>query len=469
MKIRHHEIEINPENPFANCKLERQKYAEILTEIVGAYPDGFVLSINNEWGTGKTTFVKMWRQHLTNSGYQTVYFNAWQNDFTPDPLVAIMSELKAIASDTKAKKAFKSALQKGAVFAKAVLPVAAKGFAKAYGFDVDGVASAAVGATTAATEVFEKHVDEYVKKKNTIADFRIKLAEFADEVRGEKPLVFIVDELDRCRPDYAVEVLEQIKHLFAVSGITFVLSIDKGHLAASVKGFYGSEHINTDEYLRRFIDLEYSIPRPSTEQFCKYLYDFYLFHDFFISEARLKFSIFQSDGPNFVSMSSMLCEHSNSTLRQMEKIFGQVRLILRMFDLNHFVFPEVLFFLVFSAVMKPAFYSKLKRGQLELQEICEEYEALVPVNDERRNRFLLWTEANILVLYNNEFNLGKDALITKGDDGEMQTSLSSRFDIDNKSELARAISYVGSDFERSRISLGHLTRRIELTEPLVFE
>lgn len=58
MKIKHHEIEIQSDKPFANCKLNREPYAKILTEIVGSYADGFVLAINNEWGTGKTTFRK---------------------------------------------------------------------------------------------------------------------------------------------------------------------------------------------------------------------------------------------------------------------------------------------------------------------------------------------------------------------------------------------------------------------------
>ncbi|MEM8968622.1 MAG: P-loop NTPase fold protein [Bacteroidota bacterium] len=81
MSIKHTEIEIIPDNPFTNCKLGRQKYADVLTGIVNLYDDGFVLAINNKWGTGKTTFVKMWEQDLKGKEYQTVCFNAWENDF----------------------------------------------------------------------------------------------------------------------------------------------------------------------------------------------------------------------------------------------------------------------------------------------------------------------------------------------------------------------------------------------------
>ena len=61
MKIKHLDLtaDIDKDNPFNNCKLDRKKYAEVLTNIVSSYSDGFVLAINNKWGTGKTTFVKM--------------------------------------------------------------------------------------------------------------------------------------------------------------------------------------------------------------------------------------------------------------------------------------------------------------------------------------------------------------------------------------------------------------------------
>ena len=66
MKIKHNEIEIDSENPFSNCKLDRQKFSNILTGIINSYSEGFVLAINNKWGTGKTTFIKMWQQDLKN-------------------------------------------------------------------------------------------------------------------------------------------------------------------------------------------------------------------------------------------------------------------------------------------------------------------------------------------------------------------------------------------------------------------
>ncbi|CAN5722278.1 hypothetical protein BH11BAC3_BH11BAC3_38070 [soil metagenome] len=332
MNIKHYEIEISREEPFSNCKLNRKPYSKILTEIIKNYSDGFVLAINNEWGTGKTTFTKMWKQQLINDGFQAIYFNAWENDFNNNPLVAVMSELKPL---TKGKidneKVFKSVIEKGAILTKNVAPVLVKSLIKKYLFDTDLIDATIENATKAATEILEEEIKEYTDKKKTIKEFRDELERFIVKTESKKPLIFIVDELDRCRPNYSVEVLEQLKHFFSVKGIVFVLSIDKNHLASSIKGFYGSDKINTDEYLRRFIDLEYSIPRPSNKLFSDYLFNFYGFDEFFNSSERRQHRELQNDREYLLEVSELLFNKCNATLRQQEKIFGQTRLILNSF------------------------------------------------------------------------------------------------------------------------------------------
>ena len=246
MKIKHQELVIPKDEPFKNCQLDREKYASVLTDIVESYSEGFVLSINNAWGTGKTTFIKMWKQHLENQGFQTIYFNAWENDFDSNPLVAIMSELKTLINGDKDREnKFKSALEKAAILVKNITPALVNALSKKYIGETG--ADLLENTTKAAVEIFESEINIYTNKKETIKQFKVKLGEFIKAKSDQKPLVFIIDELDRCRPDYAVELLEKIKHFFSIPGIIFVLSIDKVHLSSSVKGFYGSDQINADE------------------------------------------------------------------------------------------------------------------------------------------------------------------------------------------------------------------------------
>lgn len=61
MILRHKDIVIDENKPFKNCKLEREMYAKVLTDIVTSYADGFVLVINNSWGTGKPHSSKCWK------------------------------------------------------------------------------------------------------------------------------------------------------------------------------------------------------------------------------------------------------------------------------------------------------------------------------------------------------------------------------------------------------------------------
>lgn len=270
MTLRHTDLEIPNKTPFSNCKLEREKYAKVLTNIIENYPKGFVLAINNKWGTGKTTFVKMWEQTLKNAEYKTIYFNAWENDFENNPLIAFIGELQII--NQKRKATFNKVVKNAALISKNVAPAILKAILNKY-IDSETFVEALSDTSKSILEIFEEDIKEYSKRKKSIFDFKKSLTEFIAAESSGKPLIFIIDELDRCRPNYAVLLLEQIKHLFSVPNIVFILSIDKIQLGNAICGVYGSEKIDTNEYLRRFIDIEYSIPEPESGIFFNYLYE----------------------------------------------------------------------------------------------------------------------------------------------------------------------------------------------------
>ncbi len=384
MKIKHHEIEIPQENPFANCQLAREPYARVLTDIVNTYADGFVLAINNEWGTGKTTFVKMWQQQLKNEGFQTIYFNAWENDFDSNPLVALMSELETL-TNAKNEKVFKSVVEKGAVLVKNIAPALLKALANKYiGSEV--LADIVENTTKASTEILEEGIKEYSAKKITIKEFRIELEKFVKQDNNSKPVVFIVDELDRCRPNYSVEVLEQIKHFFSVSGIVFVLSIDKKQLGAAVEGYYGSNKINSSEYLRRFIDLEYSIPAPESRNIVSYFFKYYAFDQFFYNSERANYRDYSEDGKQFQLIAYELFSKYQPTLRQQEKIFAHARVVINSFHINEYVLPNVVYILCFLRQMDPDTYGKFETRNLSIAEVVQLVSDMLSINDGRQSR-----------------------------------------------------------------------------------
>lgn len=472
MKIKHHEIEIPQENPFANCKLAREPYARVLSDIVNTYADGFVLAINNEWGTGKTTFVKMWQQQLKNEGFQTIYFNAWENDFDSNPLVALMSELENL-TNAKNKKVFKSVVEKGAVLVKNIAPALAKSLIKKYVVDIDEIAVDAIeNATKASTEILEEEIKEYADKKKTIIEFRKELEKFVKQADNTKPLIFIVDELDRCRPNYSVEVLEQIKHFFSVSGIVFVLSIDKNHLASAVKGFYGSEQIDSNEYLRRFIDLEYSIPIPQTKLFNEYLFGYYQLNDFFSSDERRKFPELRDDGQLLLKIANVLFAKTNATLRQQERVFALTRLILCSFKSNQYTFSHLLFILVYLKTMRNDVFQKIERNEFSLQELSDLFfDTIYSEKKDPNGINLLHVESLLLWFYNNDRDYqDKEKLLDKDESNNLTTPIKSKLENENaRTNLAQCFEHITQQWNYDTIGLNYLIKKINLTESVTIQ
>lgn len=107
MKCKLEKLEIPAEQPFKNCKLDREKYADVLKAIITTYNKGFVLAINGKWGTGKTTFVEMWKAYLKLDHFHTLYFNAWENDFISDPLIGLLGELKKMSPQKKSRRSIR--------------------------------------------------------------------------------------------------------------------------------------------------------------------------------------------------------------------------------------------------------------------------------------------------------------------------------------------------------------------------
>lgn len=227
----------------------------------------------------------MWKQHLRNSGVHTLYFNAWESDFTDDPLVALIGELEvglselkllnASAAPSPTAVAVSRVKRIGTTLLKRSLPAAVK-LATAGLLDLNDITEETLG--DLAEKTAESEIEAYEESRRSITKFREAIEEVARHVgtlnnEGERlPLVLIIDELDRCKPSYAVRVLECIKHLFAVPGIVFVLAVDRTQLSHSVRSQYGVG-MDATGYLRRFFDIELSLPEPTGQRFSDAQFD----------------------------------------------------------------------------------------------------------------------------------------------------------------------------------------------------
>lgn len=368
----------NNGDPFLDCRLDREKYAEILTKIVLTYHRGFVLALSSDWGTGKTFFVKRWKKYLEHKEIQSIYFNAWENDFDNNALIALLAELQSVVLDQN-RELYEKLIEKTSLIVKRILPTTIKLFSKILlrGEDISEILKELTAASLTTTS---DSINDYIQKKKDIQDFKDALSAFVQSTNQDKPLVIFIDELDRCRPDYAVEVLEAVKHLFNIDGIVFVLSIDKKHLASSIKGYYGSEHINTDEYLRRFIDLEYTLPEPSTENFLESLFNSYSFENLFANHE---------DNKLYRKMLQSLSIVYKPTLRQLEKIIIQSMLILKSIGKSRLAFEYALALILYIKIFDNELYIKLVNLRIQPVELS--------------SYFKIFTDSNKLSLIDNRF------------------------------------------------------------------
>src|SRR5262245_50829831 len=97
MRLRSTGLQIPAEDPFRYDCLERKLVIESLTALVQNVTPPLVLCVDSPWGTGKTTFLKLWEAHAQPKGVHVIYFNAWTTDFAADPLVPFVSEIAELA------------------------------------------------------------------------------------------------------------------------------------------------------------------------------------------------------------------------------------------------------------------------------------------------------------------------------------------------------------------------------------
>ncbi|MCE9648156.1 MAG: KAP family NTPase [Parvibaculum sp.] len=289
--------------------LDRQQDAEFLIRFLSArvdergargLPRSYVLNLDAGWGKGKSYFLNRLAQQLQVDGFLVAPVNAWRDDHTIDPLLAVMSAIdQAVAPAIKAKKVKAKSWKVVKQGAASIAVTVAKGAMlhwsrKAIGESADeimekignGIFDGSAIETTkeelvdnlkaALDKKGEALIDSFREDQRTIETFRSDLSEFlaliADTGFAKVPLIVLVDELDRCRPSYAISLLERVKHLFDIDNVVFIVATDTGQLCHAIGAVYGSG-FDSKKYLLRFFDQTYFFEEPSLEQFVATLSD----------------------------------------------------------------------------------------------------------------------------------------------------------------------------------------------------
>ena len=391
------ELEITQKAPFENDLLDREAPIKKLTNLIESTEQPFVLSIEAPWGWGKTTFIRMWKAYLESKGHTCFHFNAWQNDFVDDPLIAFLGEIskhiekekKELKSDEPVKKYLGEVKRIGAGVLRKALPLAVQvathgllnqeAVKQAAGVLKDETDKIAEFASTLAKE----RLDKYESEINGIEAFRQNLGNLAHEIATKKggvsPLVFFIDEMDRCRPDFAIALLERIKHLFNVNRVVFVLAVDRAQLNESVKALYGLK-ANPDGYLRRFIDLAYSLQPPTTKRFVENLYQ-----RFAMAECV------RGDYAEAWQKAFVYCAQALAlSLRTQEQCFTEMNIVWRMNPKQREIYPAALSFYSALRAYRPGIIQDLRQHRISIDTVNDWF---ANVNEQW---FKIWFEAALI-------------------------------------------------------------------------
>ena len=238
----------------------------------------------------------------------------------------------------------------------------------------------------------------------------------------------------------------------------------RGHLTLdfpSIKGFYGSESIDSEDYLLRFIDLEYRLPEPDPKVFCEYLYDYFDFKNFFNNQNRLDSFRNKSEDEEFIKFAAMLANASKLTLRQLEKLFAHSRIALKSFEYQEYVTPPLFFFLVYVRNHKTVIYNKIKSKQFDIQELVTFLETTINVTSSNStNNFLIVELLVFYMTYCNEYERTEKIVLLNE---EQNPLFSTKIKIE---ELRSYVRYCDGEYRGNNI-LKHLLNKIELYSRLI--
>ena len=450
MRFKNIELDIPKDEPFKNDALkDREKAGKVLTEFIEAVETPFVISLNAGWGQGKTTFLKMWGQHLINNDYKVMYFSAWESDYSDDVLTVILTELghyinKNKSELQKVEDVFKDLvlsggkllIKAGPDYLKKILPDTGKEIVDKY--------------SESFCEYFFEKITGDGNNKNALIEFKEKLEEFAKHLAdcndNKKPFVIIVDELDRCRPSYAIEFLEKIKHLFDVKNILFVVGIDKKEVEKFIPAVYGD--INCNEYLQRFFDIEFNLPANFNDNYLASLFERF--------DINLNEVIRNDEAFNCKTMLSDLFKMYDLTLREQNLCVSCLAFALKQVNESKYLYSIILSFLIVLKVKEPELYLNFIKDDSDVDDLMENFrhhdkENLVD-NENRYYRL----ELMLAVCKLCNLDAVKEHYQTKFKT-ETDVKLKDRWEF-----ILRGMNFGNVEFRQNNVSLPKILQKIEL-------
>lgn len=355
--------------------LEFAAIGSTFTNLVQSIADTKVISIEAGFGHGKTFFRKAWAAHLREAGELVIEIDAQQSDHSGEPIITFLGALMAAAPEidrsTLAGFAAKGGKLAGVV-ARAVTRAVLRNGAK----EVIETASGWLSGKVAGNEALEDTVNELEEGMSKLAGQMIATQLAAEHARqeelpqqidalrdvlteGRNParIVILIDELDRCHPDYAIALLEAMKLVFGRPGFVFCLMVNPDYLESIAHHRFGTQAAG-EKYLEKFIDLRLRL-RATDDAIQQATHGLAL---------RLPLAVpFGTDAAFSVksaaALAGKLVSGTQLSFRQIKRALDKVELALRCYQ-GRPIDCALLVFLAFREITEDEVWRRLRKNEL---------------------------------------------------------------------------------------------------------
>lgn len=239
--------------------VSRKKDIDVLFEIINnrdIYKEnsenGLVILLNGSWGSGKTTFLNELEKYINESelyelfsNYNSYEYDFYENAYLPffasiENKIKLKSEFNNLIKCTS-KNVFNGVITSSYAIINSLLK-------KNLNLDINDIKDNLMGIQN----------EELLQEFKVFKKCKEKIISSLEKKCKKKPQIFIIDELDRCKPNFAMDTLEIVKHFFDVENCIFIIAVDKLQLEESVKTIYGQE-MNAEKYFSKFFDYQYNL------------------------------------------------------------------------------------------------------------------------------------------------------------------------------------------------------------------
>lgn len=212
-----------------------------------------VFGLTGSWGVGKTSFIKMWEKCIPDAKY--IHIDAYKNDYKSDAFLVIYSSIRQFLKDNTKdidldrfnKSAKNYFLTISRIAGRTIFPLVIE---KVTGV---GIVEKVI------EQINELTIDKLLESSEDEERALVALKESLKEVieMVDKAIVIVIDELDRCKPSFALQILEKVKHIFSSQRIKFVLVYNCQVFSNIIEKEYGLGNGKGIVYLRKYIEAEY--------------------------------------------------------------------------------------------------------------------------------------------------------------------------------------------------------------------